>query len=75
MNELSLLAVLHDIGKVGILQSVLQKPGVLTPQEWKEMKRHPEIGYRIAQNTPELLTVSEYILSHHEMVWTLETNE
>ncbi len=66
MNELSLLAVLHDIGKVGILQSVLQKPGVLTPQEWKEMKRHPEIGYRIAQNTPELLTVSEYILSHHE---------
>ncbi len=66
MNELSLLAVLHDIGKVGILQSVLQKPGTLTPQEWKEMKRHPEIGYRIAQNTPELLTVSEYILSHHE---------
>jgi diguanylate cyclase (GGDEF)-like protein len=66
MNELSLLAVLHDIGKVGVLQSVLQKPGALTPQEWKEMKRHPEIGYRIAQNTPELLIVSEYILSHHE---------
>ncbi len=66
MNELSLLAVLHDIGKVGIHQSVLQKPGALTPAEWKEMKRHPEIGYRIAQNTPELSTVSEYILSHHE---------
>ena len=66
MNELSLLAVLHDIGKVGIHQSVLQKPGALTPEEWKEMKRHPEIGYRIAQNTPELVTVSEYILAHHE---------
>ncbi len=66
MNELSLLAVLHDIGKVGIHQSVLQKPGALTPEEWKEMKRHPEIGYRIAQNTPELSIVSEYILSHHE---------
>jgi PAS domain S-box/diguanylate cyclase (GGDEF) domain len=66
LNELSLLAVLHDIGKVGIHQSVLQKPGPLSPEEWKEMERHPEIGYRIAQNTPELVNVSEYILSHHE---------
>jgi diguanylate cyclase len=66
MNELSLLALLHDIGKVGIQQSVLQKPGPLSPQEWEEMRRHPEIGYRIAQNTPELLIVAEYILSHHE---------
>jgi len=66
MNELSLLAVLHDIGKVGIHQGVLQKPGPLTPEEWKIMKKHPEIGYRIAQNTPELSIVSEYILSHHE---------
>ena len=66
MNELSLLAVLHDIGKVGIHENVLKKPGALTPEEWKEMKRHPEIGYRIAQNTPELSIVSEYILSHHE---------
>lgn len=66
LNELSLLAVLHDIGKVGIHQNVLQKPGSLTPDEWKEMRRHPEIGYRIAQNAPELLIVSDYILSHHE---------
>jgi len=66
MSELSLLAILHDIGKVGIHQSILQKSGPLTPGEWEEMKRHPEIGYRIAQNTPELLVVAEYILSHHE---------
>ncbi len=66
MNELSLLAVLHDIGKVGIHQNVLQKPGSLNSEEWKEMKRHPEIGYRIAQNAPELLIVSDFILSHHE---------
>ncbi|MDK2968201.1 PAS domain S-box protein [Lacrimispora sp.] len=65
-NELSLLAILHDIGKVGVNIDTLNKPGPLNDEEWKEMMRHPEIGYRIAQNTPELSTVSEYILSHHE---------
>jgi diguanylate cyclase (GGDEF)-like protein/PAS domain S-box-containing protein len=65
-NELSLLAMLHDIGKVGINMAILKKPGPLNEEEWKEMRRHPEIGYRIAQNTPELSTVAEYILSHHE---------
>ena len=66
INELSLLAVLHDIGKVAINQGILQKPGPLTPEEWEEMKKHSEIGYRIAHNTPELSVVAEYILSHHE---------
>ncbi|WMJ85151.1 PAS domain S-box protein [Oscillospiraceae bacterium LTW-04] len=66
MNELSLLSVLHDIGKVGIHQSILKKPGPLLPDEWIEMKKHCEIGYRITQNTPELSLVSEYILYHHE---------
>lgn len=65
-SELALLAVLHDIGKVGVRQNVLQKPGPLTAEEWDEMKRHSEIGYRIAQNTPELSVVADYILSHHE---------
>lgn len=66
LNELSLLSVLHDIGKVGIKHEVLKKPAGLTPDEWVEMKRHPEIGYRIAQNTPDLAEVSELILCHHE---------
>lgn len=65
-SELSLLSMLHDIGKVGVKMGILQKEGPLTESEWKDMKRHPEIGYRIAQNTPELSTVAEYILSHHE---------
>ena len=54
LDELSLLAVLHDIGKVGVAESVLQKVGPLTIEEWEEMKKHPEIGYRIARNIPEL---------------------
>jgi HD-GYP domain-containing protein (c-di-GMP phosphodiesterase class II) len=66
MDDLSLLAILHDIGKVAINQNILQKPSSLTPEEWDEMKRHPEIGYRIAQTTPELAVVADFILSHHE---------
>lgn len=66
MDELALFAVLHDIGKVGIKESVLQKPGALTAEEWEEIKKHPEIGWRIAQNTQELVVIAEYILCHHE---------
>lgn len=66
MDELSLLAILHDIGKVSIDPNILQKPGPLSPAEWSEMKRHTEIGYRIAQTTPELASVADYILAHHE---------
>ncbi len=66
MDELSLLALLHDIGKVSIHPNILKKPGPLTPAEWDEMKRHSEIGYRIAQATPELAIIADLILSHHE---------
>jgi len=63
---LSLLSVLHDIGKIGIQESILNKNGALTKEEWVEMKKHSEIGYRMAKSTPELEKVAEYILSHHE---------
>lgn len=66
MDELSLLALLHDVGKVGVSADVLKKPGPLTGAEWDEIKRHSEIGFRIAQATPELSSVAEMILSHHE---------
>lgn len=66
MNELSLLAILHDIGKVSINTNILKKPVSLTSSEWREMRHHPEIGYRIAHATPELAIVADFILSHHE---------
>lgn len=66
MDELSLLAILHDIGKVSVNPNILQKAGPLTSAEWIEMKRHTEIGYRIAQTTPELAAVADFILAHHE---------
>ena len=65
-NHLSLLARFYDIGKVGVPDSILLKKGSLTPEEWMEMKRHCEIGYRIAMLTPELAPVADWILKHHE---------
>ncbi len=65
-DRLELLATLHDIGKVGISDRILSKPGKLSDEEWVEMKRHPEIGYRIAMSSPELIPVAEGILCHQE---------
>jgi diguanylate cyclase (GGDEF)-like protein/PAS domain S-box-containing protein len=66
LNELELLSTLHDIGKIGIKDSILNKPGKLTEAEWGEMKKHPGIGYRIAMASPELAHIADYILYHHE---------
>jgi len=65
-SDLSLLAKFHDIGKVGIADAILFKEGPLTPEEWTEMKRHCEIGYRIALSAPELVPIADWILKHHE---------
>jgi diguanylate cyclase (GGDEF)-like protein/PAS domain S-box-containing protein len=64
--DLSLLAKFHDIGKVGISDAILLKEGSFTPEEWTEMKRHCEIGYRIALSTPDLVPIADWILKHHE---------
>jgi len=66
LDELELLSLLHDIGKMSIDDHVLNKPEALTDEEWIEMKKHPEVGCRIAQATPELLSIADYILTHHE---------
>jgi diguanylate cyclase (GGDEF)-like protein/PAS domain S-box-containing protein len=66
LQELELLGALHDIGKIGVPDSILNKPGKLNEEEWVIMKRHCEIGSRITQSIPEFVRVSDYILSHHE---------
>ncbi len=66
LDELELVATLHDIGKVGVDDRILNKPGKLTDEEWIEMKKHSEIGYRIAMSTPDLVAVAEFILYLHE---------
>lgn len=66
LDELALLSSLHDIGKIGIPEHILMKPGKLTDEEWCIMKTHSEIGYRIASSTPELAHIADKILAHHE---------
>jgi len=66
LNTLALLATLHDIGKVSVDDAILKKTDRLTEEEWDEIKKHPEAGYRIAQASPELNEIAEYILCHHE---------
>jgi len=66
VTDLRLLAQFHDIGKVGIPDRILFKPGPLNAEEFNEMKRHSEIGYRIAQSAPDLVHIADWILRHHE---------
>ena len=66
LDELSLLAMLHDIGKLAIADRILGKPGRLLPEEWEAMQSHLEIGYRIVESTPELAHIGEALLAHHE---------
>ncbi len=66
MNDLALLATLHDVGKMAIPEEILSKAGLLSPEEWKIMKNHPIIGHRIIQAIPDLTHIAEAILAHHE---------
>lgn len=66
LEGLRLLAQFHDIGKVGIGDSIVFKQGLFNSEEMTEMRRHSEIGHRIAQLVPELMPIGDYILKHHE---------
>jgi len=66
LNELELLSILHDVGKIVIDAYVLNKNDTLTENDWIEIRKHPEVGYRIIKSAPELASVAEYVLSHHE---------
>ncbi|MEW6274854.1 MAG: diguanylate cyclase [Bacillota bacterium] len=66
MDNLRLLVEMHDIGKLGVPDHILFKPGPLTEEERKEIQRHSEVGYRIALSSGELAPVAELILQHHE---------
>jgi putative nucleotidyltransferase with HDIG domain len=59
-------ALLHDIGKIGIKDEILHKPGKLTDEEWKVMRIHPDIGARIVEGIPFLQDTLPIIRYHHE---------
>jgi diguanylate cyclase (GGDEF)-like protein len=58
--------ILHDIGKIGIPDSILLKPGPLTPEEWKVMRTHPAVGRRLVEHIPFLAGAVPIVYHHHE---------
>jgi putative nucleotidyltransferase with HDIG domain len=59
-------SLLHDVGKIGVSDNILLKPGKLTPEEWESMRKHPEIGYNMLRQVKFLQGAAEIILAHHE---------
>ncbi len=66
VSRLKVVGLLHDIGKIAIEEGILNKPGKLTDLERNEIKRHPEIGFRILNSTQDMSEIADCILAHHE---------
>ncbi len=66
VNQLRMAAIVHDVGKIGISDEVLNKEGQLTPEEWGIVKGHPMISYNILRHVPSLHPLLPAILYHHE---------
>jgi len=58
--------LMHDIGKINVEDNVLNKKGKLQDNDWGEIKRHPEIGYRILSSANEFSEIANFVLAHHE---------
>jgi len=66
ISKLKVVGLLHDIGKIAIEEGILNKPGKLTDHERDEIKRHPDIGYRILSSSYDMLELADCIMAHHE---------
>jgi putative nucleotidyltransferase with HDIG domain len=66
LESLKLASLLHDIGKIGVPENILRKPGPPTEEEWKEIKKHPSIGANILKPLYELKEVTEAVKYHQE---------
>jgi HD-GYP domain-containing protein (c-di-GMP phosphodiesterase class II) len=66
VEEIHICGLVHDIGKIGIPESILQKPGKLTEEEFAQIRAHPVIGENILRDVPQLQPVLPGVRSHHE---------
>jgi diguanylate cyclase (GGDEF)-like protein/PAS domain S-box-containing protein len=64
--DFSLLGTFHDVGTIAIKDSILMKRETLTAEDWEEIRKHPDTGYRIAESIHEISHIADYILAHHE---------
>lgn len=66
IKELKTAGLLHDIGKIEVEESILNKKEKLTENEWNKIKEHPEIGFKILSSVNYMWQISKYVLAHHE---------
>jgi HD-GYP domain-containing protein (c-di-GMP phosphodiesterase class II) len=66
VEQIRMAGLVHDIGKIGINEAILNKNAVLDETEWVSMKRHPESGWRILNTKVEFSEVAQFALCHHE---------
>ncbi len=66
LERIKVSGLLHDIGKIGIDDKILRKPGILNAQEFEEMKKHPVIGFKILEPIKELREINKGVKYHHE---------
>jgi diguanylate cyclase (GGDEF)-like protein len=66
LSRMETCALLHDVGKIGISDEILNKPGGLTAEEWEIVKTHPQLGAAIVGHVPQLVHCARGILHHHE---------
>lgn len=66
VNQMKTAGLMHDIGKIGIEDGILNKTEPLNDEEWDEIKKHSEIGYRILSSVPEFSEVANFVLEHQE---------
>lgn len=66
LEDIHIAAHLHDIGKIGVPDRVLNKNGKLLPHEWEYIKMHPSIGFNILRKSNKLKSISKIVLYHHE---------
>lgn len=66
--SLSYASLMHDVGKLGVPEAILNKPAKLTDEEWAIMKKHPDIGVKILKPLPAFEDISDWILYHHERI-------
>lgn len=65
-QQIKLAGLLHDIGKIGISKEILNSSGKPSAEDWTQIKKHPEIGYRILSSTNEFSDIAVFVLDHHE---------
>ncbi|HAE41783.1 MAG TPA: response regulator-like protein [Clostridiales bacterium] len=66
INQMRIVGLLHDIGKIGVDENILNKAGSLTSVERIDIERHPEIGWRLLSSTNEFSDLAQFVIHHHE---------